>query len=314
MTVTSDGARALAQLKRSPFDAVITDWMMPEMDGIQLVGEIRARLSPPPVIVMVTAIGLPKARDHALEAGADEFVSKPYLAREILSALKVGLARRDQPGPKRLARSPIKPKALPPFVGLVVAASAGGPAALTQFFSDLPGGLHAHAAAFVVLHGPDWMLSSFPARLEKDARCTALLAENDAEAAAGVAYLAPGDRHLTLEPGSVRMKVAKTPLENFIRPAADPLFRTAATTFGRFCVAVVLTGMGRDGTKGAAHVAAAGGLVLAQDPATATAPSMPRTIVDEGLAKETAPIPELATITGDAISDLALELQAAARS
>ena len=68
-----------------------------------------------------------------------------------------------------------------------------------------------------------------------------------------------------------------------------------------------------DGAKGAAHVAAAGGLVLAQDPATATAPSMPRTIVDEGLAKETAPIAELATITGDAISDLALELQAAAR-
>ena len=77
-----------------------------------------------------------------------------------------------------------------------------------------------------------------------------------------------------------------------------PLFRTAATAYGKFAMAVALTGMGRDGCLGAAYIAASGGPVAVQDPATAVAPMMPRTVWESGAARTAAPIPELAVEVG----------------
>jgi two-component system chemotaxis response regulator CheB len=97
------------------------------------------------------------------------------------------------------------------------------------------------------------------------------------------------------------------PEENYVKPAADPLFRSLARAFGRRTIGVVATGMGRDGTIGAGYLAAAGGLVIAQDPATAILPSMPQSVIDLRIAKIISPLDSLGGVVSGNIKKMAKE-------
>ena len=160
-----------------------------------------------------------------------------------------------------------------PFVGVVMAASTGGPGAFTQVFNKLPP--TSRATFLVVQHGPAWMLAQ---RLRKKTTMKVNLAEDGVRSVPGEIYVAPGARHLFIEPGSLTLRLTDSMPDSFLYPSADLLFRSASKAFGRHCLAVVMTGMGRDGSLGAAAVAAAGGVVIAQKPETAVAPSMPKTV------------------------------------
>lgn len=105
----------------------------------------------------------------------------------------------------------------------------------------------------------------------------------------GTVYFACHDRHLAID-GSCRLAFEDSPREHFLRPAADLMFRSIARSFGRHAVAVVLTGMGHDGAAGAAEIAAAGGVILAQAPRSAVIGSMPSAVIDSGLAAEVFPL------------------------
>ena len=82
--------------------------------------------------------------------------------------------------------------------------------------------------------------------------------------------------------------------EHFLRPAADPMFRSVARSVGRYAIGLVLTGMGNDGAAGAAEIAARGGVVLAQEPSTAVIGSMPTAAINAGIVREVLPLPGLA--------------------
>lgn len=305
---SANGREALEMLKKGGYDALLTDWMMPEMDGVELIRHARSEIAACPLIIMLTAIDSKEARLHALKAGADDFLVKPYSREQLLKALENGLSRLQQPAPMTTGILAPKPVGvLPPFVGVVVAVSTGGPPVLIELFKTLPP--TCEAAFFVVQHGPKWMLETFAATLERDTGFKFTLAREGLPAECGHAYLAPGDCHLYIHQGSgsVRMGLSDSPPENFVRPAADPLFHSAAGFFGRYCVGVVLTGMGRDGVKGATYVKSAGGAILVQDPETAVAPSMPRTVVSAGLADKVLPLPQL----GEAITAETLRLSLA---
>ena len=161
---------------------------------------------------------------------------------------------------------------LPSLVGVAIATSTGGPPALTEVLRGLPPSISSKAAFFLVQHGPEWMLSTFTSRIQGDTSLEVVLGSQGMPVKPGHLYLAPGDRHLTVRPGHYTLKVSNDPPENFVRPAADPLFHSTAEAFGRYCVGVILTGMGRDGTRGAAYIHRVGGVVLAQDPSSAMAP------------------------------------------
>jgi two-component system chemotaxis response regulator CheB len=92
--------------------------------------------------------------------------------------------------------------------------------------------------------------------------------------ARGTVYVAPPDRHLLLGSGYVRLDHG--PKENHTRPAADPLFRSAATHYGERVIGVVLTGGDSDGTKGLTAIKRAGGIGIVQEPDEAHNPQMPR--------------------------------------
>src|SRR5262249_32923671 len=89
----------------------------------------------------------------------------------------------------------------------------------------------------------------------------------------GRIYVAPPDHHLIVNHG--RMRLTRGPRENWARPAIDPLFRSAARTYGPRVIRVILTGMLNDGSAGLRAVRAGGGIAVVQDPADAIAPDMP---------------------------------------
>lgn len=305
-----DSEHALAKAQHEQYDVMLVDWMLPKMDGIELVRRLRKSVIPAPIIIMLTAITLPRAREHALQAGADDYIAKPYEPKLLMQRLQEAMKRRTQPAP--MPPKPAikqKPAGLPPpFVGVMVATSTGGPMALKQILQNLPAEAKEESSFFVVLHGPDWMLTSLADYLQDSTSLHIKMAEHRMRAEKGCIYIAPSGKHLVIAPDRFEMHLTDAERENFVRPSADPLFRSAAEAFGRYCIAVILTGMGRDGTQGASHIAAAKGTVLAQDPDTAVAPSMPTTVIQAGLATQVPPLDALGVVIGKEIFQLYGEL------
>jgi two-component system chemotaxis response regulator CheB len=155
---------------------------------------------------------------------------------------------------------------------VVVAASAGGVEALRALVGGLPADLP--GAVCVVLHIPRDSGSALPQILNRSGPLPALHATEGATLEAGHVYVAPPNRHMLIEGEHIRL--SHGPMENGHRPAADPLFRSAARWWGPNVVGVVLSGNRDDGSYGLAEVARQGGTGLVQDPLEALFPSMPR--------------------------------------
>jgi two-component system chemotaxis response regulator CheB len=162
-----------------------------------------------------------------------------------------------------------------------LAASAGGVPALRALVSRLPPDFPAPLA--LVLHLSPAYPSRLPELLRSWGRLDAAFAAEGDRPRAGTVHVAPPDRHLIVRPDG-RLGLLDTAKVHHTRPAADPLFTTAAARFGPRTLAVVLTGLGRDGTAGALAVRAAGGVVLAQEPSTAYAAGMPAAVIASGAA------------------------------
>lgn len=308
VVVAHNGLDALKHVDREKFDAVLTDWMMPQIDGIELIRRLRDNVKPLPFIIMITALVSEGARTYALESGADDYIAKPIDVDELLTRLKDGLARHKQSAPKQVAQVVTRNvDVVPPFVGVFIGTSTGGPPTLLELFRNIPENIS--AAFFIVQHGPPWMLETFSQRLQRETGLKINLAINNTKAEMGNVYVAPGDQHLRVEPDTYKIILDDGPKENFVRPAADPLFRSGAEAFGRYSIGVVLTGLGRDAAQGAAQIASVNGVVLVQDPDTAVAPSMPRTVIDSGINHKVINIENMAKEISETVFPLAASLK-----
>lgn len=180
-----------------------------------------------------------------------------------------------------------------PIRALAIAASTGGPEALERVLSAIPEGFA--APIFVVQHTQPAFTGMLAERLSKICKLPVREAVNGETVVAGRVYLAPGDRHLEV----VRDHTVRThrgPTVASVRPAADVLFRSIATTYGESALVVVLTGMGQDGLEGVRACRATGAAVLVQDAQTSVVWGMPGAVARAGLADGVHPLDELATI------------------
>ena len=190
----------------------------------------------------------------------------------------------------------------PPFVGAVIAVSTGGPQTLRKFLGQLTpqfGG-----TILIVQHGPAWALQSMARRLNKEYEFNIELAAHEMKTQSNHIYLAPGDTHLVINPRNHCLELNNNPREHALRPAADPLFRSAAKAFGKYCVSVVLTGLGRDGTAGIKVISESGGTVLIQDPKTSIASYMPQAAIDSGVKHQVVSLEKMAETLLKNISNL----------
>jgi CheY-like chemotaxis protein len=166
--------------------------------------------------------------------------------------------------------TPSRPPA--PFRVVVLAASAGGLGPLRGILAALPADLG--AAVLVVMHLDPACPSRLASILDREGPLPAVHPRDRDALRLGRVYVAPPDRHLTVSRRFVR--VSQGSPENYVRPSADVLFRSAADAFGPSVIGVVLSGSGRDGAAGLAAVRAAGGVAIVQEPGDASVASMPR--------------------------------------
>lgn len=159
---------------------------------------------------------------------------------------------------------------------VAVGASAGGVEALRALVAGLPPDYP--GAVLVVLHVPRGSPSALPAILSRSGPLPAGTAVDGEDLRSGRVYVAPNDHHLLLLDGRIRL--TRGPAENGHRPAADPLFRSAARTYGPGVVGVVLSGTRVDGAAGLAAIAAHGGMTVVQDPADAQRSGMPQAAME----------------------------------
>ncbi len=294
----SNGLEALEKLKKNDYDVLMTDLIMPEMNGMKLIERIRMDLKQSPLVILFSAFNDPDMKKRAYELGAFEFFSKPVDFKRLFQRLFEGLKSRRIPAnqkPKQIFSVPDKPIGFSqnksPFFGVVITASTGGPQTLKRLFSNLA--LSDNWSGFLVQHGPAWALNSISQRLRDEFGLRTLVAKDSMKIESKTLYVAPGNMHTVIDSKSFCFKLIDGPLENSVRPAADPLFRSAATAFGAKCIAVVLSGLGRDGAQGAKVVSEWGGDVLIQDPSTAVAPYMPRAAMETCKDFSLVPIDEM---------------------
>jgi two-component system, chemotaxis family, protein-glutamate methylesterase/glutaminase len=172
---------------------------------------------------------------------------------------------------------------------VVVGASAGGVEALVELARGLPRDLP--AAVFVVLHLPPDARSNLPSILDRAGSLPAVHAEEGAPIHPGRIYVAPPNRHLTLE-GS-RMRLSIGPRINSLRPSIDVLFRSAARAFDSRVVGVVLSGTLDDGSLGLDAIKLRGGVAIIQDPNEARFSGMPRSAVERVDADHVVPVAQI---------------------
>lgn len=313
-----DGEQALSMVLAEKPDLVTLDLEMPRMDGFTLLKVLMAK-QPTPVIV-VSGRGAKPDVFRALELGAIDFVVKPSTnatleLASIRSELeqKVQLARQLRPAKladgvrvtttglqRRVTGDGERPSPADPIPRriVVIASSTGGPPALVSLFSKLPSDLP--AAVIVAQHMPERFTKTFADRLERLGGLRVAELEGSEPLRAGRAVVCPGGRCIEIAAkGSVPWVRAVPPTaEDRYVPSGDRLFESAAGVFGHRTIAVVLTGMGDDGTRGARVVKAAGGLVVAEAEDSAAIYGMPASVARAGLADHNLAI----HLMGDAIT------------
>jgi two-component system chemotaxis response regulator CheB len=154
----------------------------------------------------------------------------------------------------------------------VVGASAGGVRALRTLFAGFPADYRGIVAA--VLHRSPVFESQLPDVLGAQSPLPVLEPDDGTAPEPGHIYVAPRDQHLSF--GRLGLRLDRGPKQHFTRPAIDPLFLSAAQTYGRRVVGVVLTGGGDDGVDGLIAIKACGGMTIVQEPEEAAYPTMPR--------------------------------------
>jgi two-component system chemotaxis response regulator CheB len=182
------------------------------------------------------------------------------------------------------------------FSIVVIGGSAGGVQAIIGVAEQLPADLN--AAVFVALHLSPSAPSVLAELLNRRSAMQVEWAIDGVEIEAGTIYVAPPDKHLTLEPGHVAL--GRGPRENGHRPAIDPLFRTAAHVYCERVIGVVLSGNLDDGSVGLVEIRKMGGKAIVQDPTDSPYSGMPQNALDAAGADVVCPADQLA----DAIIEL----------
>jgi two-component system chemotaxis response regulator CheB len=177
---------------------------------------------------------------------------------------------------------------------IVIGASMGGIEALTDLVEQLPAELP--AALFVVQHTSSHHSPYFflPEILERSGPLTVKRAEEADPIQHGTIYVAPPNYHLLVKQDYIRLVYG--PPENRVRPAIDPLFRSAAVAYGARVIGVVLTGYQDDGTAGLLAIKRCGGIAIVQDPADAAYPDMPKNALAHVEVDYKLPLAEMGTV------------------
>lgn len=306
----ANGLEALELAKRLRPDLVVMDITMPVMDGFEATKRIMIEAPTPVLIVTAAADREVELGLRAVQVGALSLVPKPAgpadpaflheaqrLVRLVKALAEVKVIRRHAVEAPRRAR----PRGDGPAArdgdrrAIAIAASTGGPAVLYRLLEQLP--RTSIVPILVVQHLADGFTAGLVSWLGSGTTLVVKQAEDGERLRSGTVYIAAEGRHLEVTSNGTAALTSAPPIEGF-RPSATALFASLAAHYGSHGVAVVLTGMGRDGLDGAEAVHRAGGLVMAQDEQSSVVFGMPGVVVARGIADVVGPVDVLADQLG----------------
>jgi two-component system chemotaxis response regulator CheB len=305
-----NGIEAIEKVRNLRPDVVTLDVTMPEMDGIEALERIMTEC-PVPVVMLSALTGENTgATIEALEKGAvDFFLKSSSLAPtgdetgsfDIINKVKVAsrvspYALKRKATPSNCNVKPVKrvtqdaPCSVKSKV-LVIGCSTGGPRALSEIVPRIPANIP--ASILIVQHMPAGFTRSLAERLNGSSEIAVKEAESGDRLERGKALLAPGGFHMVIDRSGV-VSLNEDPQVCGVRPSVDVTMNSIASRYGSSIRAVVLTGMGSDGTNGSRAIRQAGGKIVVEHESTCAVYGMPRSIVEAGLADEVVPLPGIA--------------------
>ncbi len=304
--IARDGLEAIEKVSALRPDVITLDLVMPNLDGLGVLRALDGAASPRVVLVSMSDASSDVALD-ALALGAVDLVHKPTalatnrlyeMADELIAKVLAAGAARSGAAARTVGVRPAAPLRTPSTSRrrlVAVGASTGGPQAVTALLSALPGDLAVPVA--VVLHLPVEYTAAFARRLSEQTAFDVVEARDGLELRPGMVAIARGGIHLKVERDGQKLVAVLDPGPvSTHRPSVDVLFESAARALGPAALAVVLTGMGRDGTAGARAIRDAGGAVLTEAESSCVVYGMPRAVREADLSTAEAPIDEMAAL------------------
>lgn len=307
--MAQDGAEALQKCAENPPDLILMDLVMPVMNGVEATRRIMEKY--PCAILLVTvsttsnlsmvyeamghgaldAVNTPVFTPEGDLSGAEPLLDKIRTAAKLLGVSQSIPATRS-PAPKLIRRAHQSPP--PPLVA--IGSSTGGPQALSRVFRNLPRDFN--TGILVAQHvdvefAPglvQWLRSLTPLHVE--------LARESQAPTTGKILIAGTNDHMVVT-ANRNLAYTRHPLEYFYRPSADELFHSLARHWPTPGVAVLLTGMGRDGARGLLALRQAGWHTIAQDEKSCVVYGMPKEAADLNAACRILPLDRI----GEAIAD-----------
>ncbi len=292
--VASNGEEGVAKVRQHLPDVVTMDVEMPIMNGIEALRAIMASTKTPVVMVSTLTEAGAATTLQALELGAVDFFPKALNDKEknifkgaedihskLLAAAGVTNGRVNQ----LALQEPVK-AALPALNRVfrvhakvvVIGSSTGGPRALQTVLQALP--VTMPVPVVVAQHMPPQFTLALAKRLDETCALRVVEAKHGDVLMPGMVYIAPGGFHVRMTPAGLKVEEDKG--ESLYKPSVDVLAESALATYGKQVLAVMLTGMGNDGTREFVKLHKAGAHVLAQDQASSVVYGMPRAVLEAG--------------------------------
>lgn len=312
----SSAEQAIKTLKSTPVDVILLDLEMPGIGGLQGLPEILKVGSPAQVLVVssLTEEGA-EATVAALSMGAADTMLKPRpgafdeeyricLTNKIkaLGSGNENVAKSDEDAASAQPAAIRTKSATPPQV-LAIGASTGGIHAINQFLRALP--KEFNLPILITQHLPPSFVNVFARQIETVSDRPTQIGEHGTQFLPGSVTIATGHSHMMVHKIGERLYAQRgtDAVANGCMPSVDPMLSSLANVCGDKVLAIIMSGMGRDGLTGAQDVVEAGGTVFAQDADSSAVWGMPGAVTKAGLASLVA--------SPDQLSEAAFGLQAA---
>ncbi|MBQ0720445.1 MAG: chemotaxis response regulator protein-glutamate methylesterase [Gammaproteobacteria bacterium] len=328
--VACDGKEAIEKIVSEKPDVVTLDMEMPVMSGMDVIKAVTAKkLNAKLIIVSACSQSGAEVAINALKLGAYDFITKPSrlggggakedIHRQLLEKLEVLSGRPNsvlKQSPKVMPKAKNSTKApellgssatekttvsqptsrpnLPPKA-IAMGCSTGGPKALLKLFSGLQCGLE--VPIFIVQHMPTMFTKILAKSIDEISAVSVKEAEDGDKPQPNHAYIAPGGRQMKLVQcaDGVEIKITDDESDNFCKPSVDYFFASVAEIYEARALAVILSGMGSDGSEGLKKMKCHGVTVIGQDEASCVVYGMPRVAKELGLVDTQVSIEEMAS-------------------
>ncbi len=323
-----NGKLAVQRVRELKPDLLTLDMEMPEMDGLAVLDALR-QAGEDTMVIVVSALTQRGGRltIQALEKGAVDFITKPdvmgaengctAVLKELGPRVRALAHRRAirnmlKGAPRPVLASTLQPVSKSVDLGqvsetmmrvasatkpemILIGVSTGGPNALAQLLPAIPGSIG--VPILLVQHMPPVFTQSLAESLSSKCALRVCEASHNQKVEPNTVYIAPGGRQMRVAPGNGGSKVIEItddPPENNCKPAVDYLFRSVANQFPGRAMAVILTGMGSDGTLGLRLLKRHGCHIVAQDESSCVVFGMPKAAIDAGVVDAVLPIEAIA--------------------